>query len=116
MSLATTIEMGFLGITFGAILKTCGAKKWPAAASAPILLVLGGIAGAVFAGALKSNPAVFQGIVAFGASALLFLVTHELLNEAKENMGEEDDWRLSIWLFVGFFFIILSERIFPESA
>merc|ERR1712150_268489 len=115
MALATTIEMGFLGITYGAMLKPCGQKKWPLAVAAPLLLVAGGLAGAAFADMLNANPAVFEGVVAFGASALLFLVTHELLKEASENMGQED-WHLSVWVFIGFLFVIITERIFPEGG
>lgn len=114
MALATTIEMGFLGITFGAMLKPCGWRKWPLALLAPVILVAGGGAGAVCADMLNANPAVFEGVVAFGASALLFLVTHELLTEASENMGKED-WHLSVWVFIGFLFVIISERIFPDN-
>lgn len=116
MTLATTIEMGFLGITFGALLKPCGGKRWVLAALAPLILVAGGVAGTLSASTLQDHPALFNGIVAFGASALLFLVTHELLKEARENEGEEEDWTLSSWLFVGFFFIIISERIFPDAS
>lgn len=114
MALATLLEMGFLGITFGMMLNGCGWKKWPGALVAPVILVLGSIAGAALSDSLACNGAVFNGIVAFGASALLFLVTHELLKEASEiNAGE--DWHLSIWIFIGFLFIIITVRVFPDS-
>merc|ERR1719313_2828340 len=111
MALATTFEMGFLGISFGALLKPCGWKKWPVALLAPTMLVTGGIAGACFADMLNSNPAFFGGVVAFGSSAI-FLVTKELLEQAYENIGH--DRHLTVWVFVGFFFVIISERLFPE--
>jgi ZIP family zinc transporter len=114
MTLATTFEMGFLGLAFGAMLKPCGFKRWPAAALAPCILVIGGITGVYSAYGLAASPALFHGIVAFGAAALLFLVTHELLTEAKENMGEDEDWHLSVWLFVGFLAVILSRRILAD--
>lgn len=55
MALATTIEMGFLGITFGATVKACGGKRWPVAALAPVFLVIGGLLGAACADALHSR-------------------------------------------------------------
>lgn len=108
MVLATSIEMGFLGITFGALLKPCGWKKWPSALLAPAILIVGGAAGCGFAGMLDTNHAVFGGIIAFGTSSILY-VAKELLREAGESIGKEDR-HLRIWVPIGFFFIILSEK------
>eukprot|EP00746_Dinoflagellata_sp_MGD_P140314 gnl/MRDRNA2_/MRDRNA2_73583_c0_seq1.p1 gnl/MRDRNA2_/MRDRNA2_73583_c0~~gnl/MRDRNA2_/MRDRNA2_73583_c0_seq1.p1 ORF type:complete len:285 (-),score=48.10 gnl/MRDRNA2_/MRDRNA2_73583_c0_seq1:130-984(-) len=113
MAFATTIEMGFLGISFGALLRPCGWKKWPVALLAPTMLVIGGLAGVCFAAMLNANPAFFGGVVAFGSSAI-FLVTKELILQAYENIGK-DNKHLSIWVLVGFFFVILTERLFPEA-
>jgi zinc transporter ZupT len=112
MALATTFEMGFLGISFGALLKPCGWKKWPVALLAPTMLVSGGIAGVCVADTLNSNPAFFGGVIAFGSSAI-FIVTKELLQQAYENIGKGDR-HLSILVFVGFFSVIISERLFPD--
>lgn len=112
MTLATTFEMGFLGLTFGAMLRACGTKRWIGAVAAPVILWLGGIIGGTCAGFLKESTTIFPGIVAFGTAALLFLVVNELLSEARENMGEEEDWRLSSCFFLGFFFILLSDHVF----
>lgn len=108
MSAATCLEMGFLGFTFGAILKPCGWKRWPMALLGPCLLLLTGAVTALGAGAIAHRPDLLQGLLAFGASSLLFLVTEELLEEARKNDGGRCT---SFWFFVGFFAVILSERV-----
>merc|ERR1712048_934889 len=99
MATATSIEMFFLGVTFGAMVRKCGAKRWAVTLLAPLLLIAAGFVGASAADALASCAWAFQGIVAFGVSALLFLVVEELLKEAQENIGDEEDWKVSptIW-------------------
>jgi len=117
MATATSIEMFFLGVTLGAMIRKCGPKRWAVGLLAPLILLAAGTVGAVFADALSSHPWAFQGVVAFGASALLFLVVSELLKEAMEN-ADEVEWRVNptIWVFVGFFIVILSGRVFPSDA
>jgi zinc transporter ZupT len=113
LALATAVEMGFLGITFGALVMRSGPCKWLLAAMLPLALMLSGAAGAAGANALAS---VFEvGITAFGIAALLFLACNELLKEASENMGESSIFQ-SGWLFVGFLAIIMLERVLPEEV
>jgi ZIP family zinc transporter len=118
MATATSIEMFFLGVTFGAMIRKCGAKRWAVGLLAPLILCVAGTVGAVFADALSAHPWAFQGVVAFGASALLFLVVEELLKEAVENAEEADSWRVNptIWLFIGFFIVVLSGRLLPSES
>jgi len=118
MATATSIEMFFLGVTFGAMIRKCGAKRWAVGLLAPVVLCVLGTVGAVFADALSAHAWAFQGVVAFGASALLFLVVEELLKEAVENAEEADSWRVNptIWLFVGFFIVVLSGRLLPAES
>lgn len=118
MATATSIEMFFLGVTFGAMIRKCGPKRWAVGLLAPLILLCAGTLGAVFADSLSAHPWAFQGVVAFGASALLFLVVEELLKEAVENAEEEEAWRVNptIFLFVGFFIVLLSGRLFPSES
>ena len=117
MAAATGIEMMFLGLTFGAMVRRCGGKRWAIAIVAPLCLIIAGVIGALAADALKQTEWAFQGVVAFGVSALLYLVVEELLKEAQENIGDEDDWMVSptIWFFCGFILVVLVGRIFPEA-
>jgi zinc transporter ZupT len=106
MSVATGIEMGFLGVTVGALLKPCGWKRWPLVLLGPILLLSTGVLTGLGAGVIAEHRAILEGLLAFGASSLLFLVTQELLEEARSNSSNT-----SAWLFIGFFVIVLSDRL-----
>eukprot|EP00931_Biecheleriopsis_adriatica_P033009 TRINITY_DN19195_c0_g1_i1.p1 TRINITY_DN19195_c0_g1~~TRINITY_DN19195_c0_g1_i1.p1 ORF type:complete len:303 (+),score=55.94 TRINITY_DN19195_c0_g1_i1:91-999(+) len=108
MSVATSIEMGFLGITFGALIKACGWKCWPLALLGPVILLSACVLTALGAGAITEHRTILEGMLAFGASSLLFLVTQELLEEARDNGSK---WYTSIWLFIGFFVVVLSESL-----
>jgi zinc transporter ZupT len=108
LALATAVEMGFLGITFGALVLNCGRKKWILAASLPIVLSTSGAFGAWSANLLPNE--LQEALTAFGIAALLFLACNELLKEAAENSHSQ-----SIWLFVGFLTIVMLERVLPDS-
>mmetsp|Transcript_13362 Transcript_13362/g.23433 ORF Transcript_13362/g.23433 Transcript_13362/m.23433 type:complete len:316 (-) Transcript_13362:119-1066(-) len=113
LAAATAVEMGFLGITFGALVMHTGFLKWVLAALLPLGLTASGVAGAASATALA--PIFEVGITSFGIAALLFLACNELLKEATENMdGATSMWQ-SGWLFIGFVAIVMLERLFPEE-
>lgn len=114
LAAATAVEMGFLGITFGALVMHTGFLKWVLAALLPLGLTASGVAGAASATALA--PIFEVGITSFGIAALLFLACNELLKEATENMdGATSMWQ-SGWLFIGFLVIVMLERLFPEEV
>lgn len=101
MAGATMIEMGFLGLTFAAQLRSVSrsrAKIFPIIFGTPILMPLGALAGALLASVVVEYSSVFIGFIAFCTVALLFLVTQELILEAHET---GDDWYVHIWLFLG---------------
>lgn len=114
LSIATAVEMGFLGITFGTIVMECGWKKWLLALLLPLTLTASGAAGAIGANVVADMFEVT--ITAFGIAALLFLACNELLKEASENMDEASSVKQSCWLFVGFFIIIMLERVLPNAG
>merc|ERR1712087_459972 len=87
MSIATCIEMGFLGVSFCATLANSTRNKGRVVfimSMPPLALVTAGVVGTHVGEQLKEQPAVFVGFIAFAIVALLFLVTQELLAEARE--------------------------------
>jgi zinc transporter ZupT len=111
MSIATTIEMGFLGLSFSATIQNATSNKGKHAGivfAPPLALLLTGVLGS-FVGALLTEWAlVFIAFISFAVVALLFLVTQELLAEAREVAGE--DKLITSMFFVGVFGGILLEK------
>ena len=109
MSAALTIEMGFLGLTFAAAMAkqprsvACAAVVVP-----PVILILGGISGALAVDAMSAYPALHVGLISFGIAALLYLVTEELLLEAHGH--GEVSWWVDLMFFVGFLGAFLLEK------
>mmetsp|Transcript_40638 Transcript_40638/g.73180 ORF Transcript_40638/g.73180 Transcript_40638/m.73180 type:complete len:403 (-) Transcript_40638:136-1344(-) len=112
MSIATTIEMCFLGLSFSATIQNATRSKLKHAGIVllpPVVLYLIGIAGSLVGQVLEESPLVFTSFISFAVVALLFLVTQELLAEARETAGES---KLIISMFfVGVFGGIVLEKI-----
>lgn len=111
MSIATCIEMGFLGLTFCATIKNATRSLVTLLGLAivpPAMLLVVGIGGYATGDALEQSPAVKIGLIAFSIVALLFLVTQELLSEAKEVAG--DSVIINIIFFVGLLGGIILEK------
>lgn len=109
MTFATAVEMGFLGLSFSASLTNLErGRSFPLISIPPLIIILGGVAGSGGSAMLASNPVLFTGLIAFGAAALLYLVTQELLIEAHENEDGEV-WWIDMWLFWGFLAVIMLE-------
>jgi zinc transporter, ZIP family len=97
----------FLGLSASVALSKAGASKSKMFSSAAILavLLLGGVAvGDYFLSGLTGFA--FDAILAFGAAALLYLVTEELLVEAHES---PETPLTTAMFFVGFLVLILVE-------
>lgn len=112
MSIATCIEMGFLGLSFCATITNAThsyMRRAAVIALPPFMLLLGGIFGTHVGDALHENQAVFVGFIGFSIVCLLFLVTQELLTEAREVGG--DSALINGMLFVGLLGGILLEKI-----
>lgn len=85
ITIALTLEVLFLSIATSAALTEANASRRQVLGASALLaafLVGGATIGAVLQAALRGAPLV--GLIAFGAAALLYLVTEELLIEAHE--------------------------------
>ncbi len=109
LTIALTCEMISLGLAVTLKLQA------GSLASRPILLRVSGLSGLFLLAALLGSAALSQvggvwlaGVIAFGAAALLYLVTEELLTEAHEM--PENAWLTSAF-FVGFLAVFLLELV-----
>lgn len=103
LTAALTLEILFLSLAVTAELRERGASRRLSAGLPSVLGLLtavGAISGAALLG--DASTAVLAGVLAFGAAALLYLVTEELLVEAHET---EDIPVLAAMFFVGFIVI-----------
>ncbi len=100
LTLALTLEVLFVGLSTVTTLQSADQSK------RMILLSLAGLAAAILLGAVLgafltsviSGP-ILGGVLAFGAAALLYLVTEELLREAHE---VPDTPLTTVMFFLGF--------------
>ena len=103
--IALSFELLSLGLAISLVMREAGFPPLKAVVL-PILLALITMVGgaAIGAGALSRAPhAVLAGVLAFGAAALLFLVTEQLLVEAHE-VGETP---VATTMFFGGFLLLL---------
>ena len=98
--IAMTLEMGFLGVSVASSLAEAGyarARTALTVAGLALLVIVGALLGGTLFAGLTGLPLAFM--LAFGAAALLFLVTEELLIEAHE--VAQTPWITSAF-FLGF--------------
>jgi hypothetical protein len=92
-------------------LKKCTGSSWTMRQTAllapPLLMFLASGFGAYVADLSRDYPAIFVGFVAFGTVALLSLVCTELLIEAKQSMGDEEVWYVSLSLYVAVYLVLM---------
>ncbi|TFJ82476.1 hypothetical protein NSK_006220 [Nannochloropsis salina CCMP1776] len=116
MSVALTIEMGFLGLTFSAgMAKVKPSLRYALIVGAPAMILVGGTIGAFAAALLAANPTYQVALLAFGVAALLYLITEELLVEAHE-AGRPHVWYVDLMFFVGFIASVLLEQNIEDSS
>lgn len=69
MTVALTIEMMFLGLTFSASLRHLPSlQRYGLVTGAPLMILVGGTVGAYAAALLSANPIVQIGLIAFGGT------------------------------------------------
>ncbi|KNC85924.1 hypothetical protein SARC_01916 [Sphaeroforma arctica JP610] len=113
MAISLSVEMGFLGITLSNALRgQPKAKSLLAACVGPLVLFVFAVAGYFLAGLMQEYEWAFNGMVSFGASALLFMVAEELLLEAHDGAGSENHlWWVDLQLYFGFLVALLAKKL-----
>lgn len=117
LSLANCLEMAFLGMAYSARLSKCTARTAApllhtvALYGPPFVMLLSAGLGALIGEAVQNSPAIFIGLVSFGAVALLFLVCNELLVEAKAAQGDEERWWISAMVFLGVYVVLVLDHL-----
>ena len=116
LAVALTIEMGFLSLTLTmAFSKFRKAVSVPALLAPPLVLLLGGVVGALAASALVPYQSVYLALISFGIAALLFLVSMELLREVAESQGDHV-WWVDCCFFAGFLAAFLLGKFCNEGG
>ena len=103
--------MMFLGVSVALAMEnhSCS-KKLFAVLLGPSVLVAGSVAGSVLASTLQSSITAHLGLLSFGAAALLYLVTEELLLEAHEST-DGHVWYVDLCFFVGFLLSVVLAKL-----
>lgn len=109
LTIALALELVTLGLAMVSELQQGNLSRWP------ILMRIGLLAGTFVLSAVIGSVAIslisgliFVGVIAFGAAALLFLVTEELLTEAHQ---VEENPLLTSAFFIGFLGLFLLELL-----
>ena len=102
MAIATFIEMGFLGYSFGCAVSSQVQNRLVAFSllAIPPLCLAGCGIGAFALGSALQSCFVFTGLISFSLVAVLFLVIQELILEAAEK-NEGENWNVSIFIYLG---------------
>eukprot|EP00931_Biecheleriopsis_adriatica_P104971 TRINITY_DN79577_c0_g1_i1.p1 TRINITY_DN79577_c0_g1~~TRINITY_DN79577_c0_g1_i1.p1 ORF type:complete len:401 (-),score=60.50 TRINITY_DN79577_c0_g1_i1:26-1228(-) len=111
MSIATCIEMGFLGLSYCATISNgtrSPLKRAFLVLLPPLALVVTGLIGTQIGDALRDHIAMFVSFIGFSTVCLLFLVTQELLAEAREVAGAGTT--VTLMFFAGLLGGILLEK------
>jgi ZIP family zinc transporter len=114
LTLALTLEVLFLGLSTAVTLRTAGAppgRLLATVAALALMIVVGALLGSTLLAGL-SGPWL-EGVLAFGAAALLYLVTEELLVEAHQL---PDTPLMTACFFLGFLAIFLLELVVAAPA
>lgn len=109
LAIALTIEVVSLGLAVATTLRTTGvrtARILKILVALALSLAIGTAAGGL--GMRFAPPSVLPGLLAFGAAALLFLVTEELLEDAHE---VKETPALTAMFFVGFLALMVLEMV-----
>lgn len=112
---ANSIEMSLLGAALSARVAKCTgsplAIRYLSICMPPLTMLLGTVIGAYLGDISKNEPVIFIAFVAFGVVALLYLVCNELLIEARELQEGKNSWKISIFIFLGVFIVLVSDSL-----
>jgi len=115
LSFANCLEMSFLGMAYASRLVKCTGssfeKRTLALYGPAFIMFISSIIGGAIGSAVQDITAVYVAMVSFGAVALLYLVTNELLIEARESQGDDNKWYISIMIFVGIYIVLMLNHV-----
>ncbi len=114
LTVALTLEVMFLGLSTAAVLLKVGAPRGRMLAvnvGLALMIMLGALIGATLLAGLHGPW--LEGVLAFGAAALLYLVTEELLVEAHRL---PDTPLMTAGFFLGFLILFLIEMAVAAPA
>lgn len=115
LGFANCLEMAFLGMAYATRLKKCTGShvcvRWFALLAPPCLMLAAAGFGAYIANISKDTPFIFVSFVSFGVVALLALVCGELIIEAREAQGEEEQWYIALAIYAGIYLVIMLDRV-----
>ncbi len=109
LAIGLGIDGFFIAFSTNATMVEFGAPKW-AIYLAPLFYALGTLFGTfggitVVANLQKSSPAAYQGIIAFGVAALIWVVVSLLIRS--HPYGITESWVKPVMVFVGFIGIVI---------
>jgi len=117
MTLALTIQLCFLGIySAGTIRRMRGVSicVLPIYALLPLCVMIGGVGGAMILSSLTGAWYLF--VISFGTTALLYLVTEELLietqSQAQTRDQEPETWIVTLQFISGFLCLLICKQVF----
>lgn len=117
LSLANMIEMGFLGLAVSLRIAKCTASsltlRYLVLILTPLIMWSMSILGAYAGYQSAQYPALYEGFIAFGIVALLYLVVNELLLEANDLQQGKESWWSGLIVFVGIYTVLLLDAILP---
>jgi zinc transporter ZupT len=109
LGIATSMEMGFLGIAVSVRIKRCTSSslivRYASIVFPPLFVVIFSVIGSIIGNLSKSQSFYFIAFVSLGIYCLLNLVFDELLVEAR-NGFHDVPWHLKSMIFLGLFVVI----------
>ena len=116
LGVANTFEMTFLGVAYSSRLTKCTGSSEDMRAVfiyvPPLIMFFSSGFGSwlVASGQFGEASAVFIGFVAFAVICLVGLVCGELLIEAREAQGENEQWWVNAFVFLGVYAVLIIDK------
>ena len=116
LGVANTFEMTFMGVAYSSRLTKCTGSSEDMRAVfiyvPPLIMFLASGFGGwlVTSGQFGEASAVFIGFVAFAVICLVGLVCGELLIEAREAQGGQEQWWVNAFIFLGVYTVLIIDK------
>lgn len=116
LGIANALESAAVGMAYAPAVDMCSGVTQSARRLTiylpPILMFLVSGLAAYIGEEARKVPVIFITLVAFGVIALIFLTTNELLVTARKNQGKEPKWYINLFIFAGFYVILMLSHAF----